>query len=192
MTDMSYIKKRADKFVQLYIDRQISKHNKVIDAAQTEIYDIDDDLDKATFLRIVLEANAEAYQKHLKVCTNEIDCPTNYNHESVTYFLTQELNRLGIRTDNDQFTPEEKIDAENKLDQILKDLQTLKDGHQIIYDDLKAEMDSLKELFMLGKKTWFQLLLGKATEMTVSGVISETVSKEIVDTVKKGITKLLA
>lgn len=191
MTDMNYIKKRADKFVQLYVERQISEHKTVIDAAKTEIYDIDDDLDKATFLRIVLEANAEAFEKHLKVCTNEIDCPTNFNHESVTYFLTQELNRLGIKTDNDQFTIEEKIDAENKLDQILKDLQTLKDGHQIIYDDLKSEIDSLKELFMLGKKTWFQLLLGKTTEMVIGGVISETVSKEIVSAVKKGVTNLL-
>ena len=192
MTDMSYIKKRADKFVQLYIDRQISEHKKVVDAAQTEIYDIDDDLDKATFLRVVLEANAGAYQEHLKVCTNKIDCPTNYNHESVTYFLTQELNRLGIRTDNDQFTTEEKIDAENKLDQILKDLQTLKDGHQIIYDDLKAEIDALKELFILGKKTWFQLLLGKTSEMVISGIISETVSKQIVSSLEKEVTKLIS
>lgn len=192
MTDMNYIKKRADKFVEQYIARQISEHQDVIDAAKSEIYNIDDDLDKVNFLRVVLEANAKEFQSHLLVCTNKTSCPTNFDHESISYFLTQELNRLGIRTNNDQFTIEEKGEAESKLDQILKDLQTLKDGHQIIYDDLKAEIDALKELFILGKKTWFQLLLGKTSEMVISGIISETVSKQIVSSLEKEVTKLIS
>ena len=39
-----------------------------------------------------------------------------------------------------------------KLDKILSDLQTLKNGQQIIYEDLKEEIESLKELYILGKK----------------------------------------
>jgi hypothetical protein len=192
MTDMNYIKKRADKFVERYIVGQVSDHQNVIDAAKSEIYNIDDDLDKVTFLRVVLEVNAKEYRDHLLVCSNKIGCPTNFDHESIAYFLTQELNGLGIRTNNDQFTIEEKADAESKLDQVLNDLQTLKDGHQIIYDDLKAEIDDLKELFILGKKTWFQLLLGKTREMVISGVISETVSKQITAELEKEVQKLLS
>lgn len=192
MTDMNYIKKRADKFVERYIVGQVSDHQDVIDAAKSEIYNIDDDLDKVTFLRVVLEVNAKEYRDHLLVCSNKTGCQTNFDHESIAYFLTQELNGLGIRTNNDQFTIEEKADAESKLDQVLNDLQTLKDGHQIIYDDLKAEIDDLKELFILGKKTWFQLLLGKTREMVISGVISETVSKQIAAELEKEVQKLLS
>lgn len=192
MTDMNYIKKRADKFVERYIVGQVSDHQNVIDVARSEIYNIDDNLDKVTFLRVVLEVNAKEYRDHLLVCTNKTDCQTNFYHESISYFLTQELNRLGIRTNNDQFTIEEKSEAESKLDKILNDLQTLKDGHQIIYDDLKTEIDELKELFILGKKTWFQLLLGKTREMVVSGIISETVSKQIVSGLEKEVTKLIS
>lgn len=191
MSEINYIKKRADKFVQLHFYPRLSEHKNVIDKAKNEIYGIDDDLDKVFFLRVVLEANAKAYKEHLLVCTEEIGCAINYNHESVTYFLTQELNRLGIRTNNDQFTSEEKIDTESKLDQILRDMQELKYGHQIIYEDLKEEIESLKELFILGKKTWFQLLVGKTTEMTVSGIISETASKAIVSALKEGGKNLL-
>ena len=189
---MNYIKKRANNFIECYIAGQISDHQDVIDAAKSEIYNINNDLDKITFLRVVLEANAKEYQNHLLDCTNKTNCQTNFDYESIAYYLTQELNDLGIRTNNDQFTIEEKVDAETKLDQILNDLQTLKNGHQIIYDDLKAEIDSLKELFILGKRTWFQLLLGKTREMVISGIISETVSKQIVAQLEKEVLKLIS
>jgi hypothetical protein len=189
---MNYVNKRADKFVERYISRQISDHQDVIDAAKSEIYNIESDLDKVTFLRIVLESNAKTYQEHLLVCTDKTGCQSNYDHESIAYFLTQELNGLGIRTDNDQFTVEEKRDSESKLDQIINDLQTLKDGHQIIYDDLRAEIEELKELFILGKRKWFQLLSGKTADMVTSGIISETASKQIVTEFEKGFQKLLS
>jgi hypothetical protein len=35
----------------------------------------------------------------------------------------------------------------------------------------------------LGKKNWKQLLIGKLFEMTAAGVISETVSKEIANSI---------
>lgn len=188
---MNYINKRAEKFVQRFIYDQVHNHTEVIDEAKSEIYNIDSDTDKVTFLRVILEHNAQEYQKHLLVCKMGDNCQHNYDYESIAYFLTQELNLLGIRTNNDQFTIEERDDIKNKLDKLLSEIQTLKDGQQIIYDDLKAEIDSLKELFILGKKTWYQLLIGKTTEMVTSGVVSETISKEIVSTLKKEITNLL-
>ena len=187
---MNYINKRASNFIRRYISQRVSEHETVIDAAISEIHNIDADLDRANFLRIILEENAKEYQKHLIICEDKANCETNYDHESISYFLAQELNRLGIRTNNDQFAIQERDDIVSKLDTILLDIQTLKYGQQIIYDDFNDEVDSLKELFILGKKTWFQLFVGKMTEMVISGVISETISKEIIALLNNELKKL--
>jgi hypothetical protein len=188
-----YITKRAKKFTHQYVTGGVSDYEKVIQETKTEINGIDNNLDKVNFLRIVLEDNEIEYQRHLKdECTNISDCGINYDHESIAYYLTQELNQYGIRTDNDQFTTQEKVEMESKLDQILKNLQDLKDGQQVIYEDLTEEINKLRELYILGKKTWFQLLLGKTQEMVVGGIISETVSKEIVERIGPEVMKLIA
>ena len=58
-------------------------------------------------------------------------------------------------------------------------------GQQIIYDDLSAELQELKDFYILGKKKWYQLFLGKTAEMVIGGVISETVSKELINVMGK-------
>ncbi|WPU99190.1 hypothetical protein SNE26_24565 [Mucilaginibacter sp. cycad4] len=177
---MDYIKKRAEKFVSHYIEHQVDEHEKVINEAQSELYNINSPLDKITFLRVILEANDKEYRKHILVCTNKDECQVNYEHESIHYYLAKELDDLGIRINEDQFTREEQIAAEAKLDQVLQELEKIKMGQQIIYDDLSAELQELKDFYILGKKKWYQLFLGKTTEMVISGVISETVSKELI------------
>jgi len=182
---MDYIRKRADRFVQQYIHGQVDEHDKVISEARNELYDIYEDSDKVTFLQTILEGNEQQYQKHLLKCTNIEGCPENYNHESINYYLRGELIRLGIPLNEDQFTHEERDMAENKLDQILEELKIVKAGQEILYEDLKAELEELKNLYVLGKKNWHQLLLGKTADMVMGGVISETVSKEIVTALGK-------
>jgi hypothetical protein len=54
-------------------------------------------------------------------------------------------------------------------------------GQQELYETLKAEFDELREHFILGKKTWKQLALGKAAEMTMSGAVSHGVSLAITE-----------
>ena len=66
---------------------------------------------------------------------------------------------------------------------IVEDLKLLKLGQEVIYDDLLSELNELKEYYFLEKSSWKQLMLGKLTEMIAGGVISETVSKEIVNLV---------
>ncbi|MES2874186.1 MAG: hypothetical protein V4708_10720 [Bacteroidota bacterium] len=70
--------------------------------------------------------------EHLKVCTNKDACHTNYNYESIHYYLAKELDDLGIRLNEDQFTNEEQVTADTKLDQIMKELEKLKVGQQFI------------------------------------------------------------
>ena len=73
----------------------------------------------------------------------------------------------------------------------MSKIEELKLGHQIIYDDLLHEINELRELYFLGKRKWYQILAGKFVDMTVSGVISESISKEIIDSIKPDFTRLI-
>ena len=119
---MDYIKKRAENFARHYIEHQVDEHKKVINEVKSELYEISSDMDKVTFLRVILEVNENEYQKHLKVCTNKDNCPTNYDHESIHYFLTKELDDLGIHLNQDQFTKQEQALADDKLDRIMEEM----------------------------------------------------------------------
>ncbi len=188
---MDVITNFADKFVQRHLNGRINKYTEIIEAARKQVYDIDNQLDKIKFLNIILEGNNKAYDRHKPECNAPNTCQTNLAHESITYFLAQELSRLGVQLNKDTFTVDEKETADIKLDKILKDLEELKMGHQIIYDDLKKELEELKELHFLGKKKWHQLLVGKCLEMVTSGIISDTVSKQIISTVEPTFVKLI-
>lgn len=67
----------------------------------------------------------------------------------------------------------------------------MKAGQQVIYDDLLKEINELKELYFLGKKKWHQILVGKGVDMVSSGIISETVSKQIINSIEPALTKLI-
>jgi len=86
--------------------------------------------------------------------------------------------------DTSSFSRTDKGEINEALQKIISDLNALKLGQQITYDDLALEFEELKDMMFLDKKTWSQLFIGKLAEMMVSGVISETLSKEIADSIK--------
>ena len=83
------------------------------------------------------------------------------------------------------FTEKEKKEMNAKVDQMIEmlktEFETLKTGQEIIWTDMKADLEELKLFYNLSKKNWRQLLIGKFTEMVAAGVVSETISKEIVE-----------
>lgn len=85
---------------------------------------------------------------------------------------------------DEQFSFEEEISISKKLDEMLTELADLKMGQEIIWTDLTEQINDLKSKFYLGKRTWKQLAAGKLVDMTASGVISETISKKIVEILK--------
>ncbi len=187
---MDIIKETATRFATNHLRGRFTNYQEFIDLAKEKLYDIDNHSDKIKFINILLENNNTEYDKHKPNCTNPTGCPQNYAHENVTYYLSQELGRLGVQLNEDTFTVEEKAHAESKLDQILRDLIEVKLGQQIIYEDLNKEINELRDLYFLGKKKWYQLLVGKGVDMVASGIVSETVSKELIDTVKISFPKL--
>lgn len=60
------------------------------------------------------------------------------------------------------FSEEEIIITNDKLDQLIEQLHKLELGQEITYEDLTAEINELRELvYTLKKKTWFETLKGK-------------------------------
>jgi hypothetical protein len=188
---MDFIQKKARDFVDIYFMGSVSPHKEVIDAIRSELNDLRGDGDKIKYLNSILARNNKDYAAHKLKCTNPENCPDNYSYENIAYFITNELSDFGVRIDNDTFSREEKDNADLNLDKILNDLRDLKLGQQVIYEDLTKELNDLRELYYLGKKRWFQLFLGKSIDMAASGVVSETISKQIIEEVRKVIPKLI-
>lgn len=188
---MNIIEKKARKLVDLRLsDGRISDEKLFLKAVQDDLFNVDSESDKASYLTIILEANDRALYEHSKRC-NIKSCRTEEKHETINYFLQQELKRLGIQITEDAFNRDEKESIVDYLDKVLSELKDLKDGHEIIYNDLKEEMDELKKLFILGKKNWRQIALGKFGEMIVGGVISEATAKPILETLKGTTSNLI-
>lgn len=186
-----YIQSLAEEIASLYIERGIGDENKLIAKVRDELFEIKSEQDKLGLLTIILEANELEYQDHLKGCTNLKNCGRNKQHQRVAYFLQQELEELGININADHFTWEEKAQCNAQLDDLI---QTLTASNQLLSDQieiLRTEIEELKNLYVLGKKNWKQLLLGKTSEMVASGIVSEAVSKPLLDIAKNTLQNLI-
>lgn len=180
-----YIESFAEEITSRYIEHGIGDENKLISKVRNELYEIKSEQDKLGLLTIVLEANEKEYQRHLNDdCTDPKVCGTNKRHQRVAYYLQQELEELGININADHFTWEEKTQCNTQLDDLI---ETLKSSNQLLSEQLeilRGEIEELKNLYVLGKKNWKQLVLGKTGEMVLSGVISEEVSKPLINLAK--------
>lgn len=188
---MNIVEKLAQKSYQENIKFSGTNVRDSVKNVKYQLYDFEDELDRVKFLNVHLELANKEYQDHLKTCTNLESCPQNEESETIIFYFQQELKNLGIKINDDTFTYEEKVIKENQLDEILRQFEEVKLGNQIIYDDILKEIQELKELYFLGKKKWHQLLAGKIVEMTAGGIISETISKDILSSIKPTLNNLL-
>jgi hypothetical protein len=107
-------------------------------------------------------------------------------------FLQEELEELESKLNPEDFSRDEKTSLNQTLQKIVEDLNTIKLGQQITYDDVKDEFEELKDLYYLNKKNWVQLFTGKLSEMVAGGVISETISKGLVTIIKNSYKELIS
>lgn len=180
---MDIITRLAQEFAEFQL-HSVKDPDDVVNKTRLKLNDLDDPLDQAKFINVLIEKNRYLYETHLKTCTDKIKCPINYGHEVIAFFLNQELKRIGVKVNTDTFSNSEQEICNEKIDSIFEEIQTLKDGQQIIYEDLLRELNELKNLYFLGKRQWHQIWLGKVFDMTISGIIGETVSKYIINEIK--------
>ena len=81
----------------------------------------------------------------------------------------------------EDFSNSDKEVLTERLEELFMNLKRLQAGQQIIYDELKEDLENLKELMgLLSKKDWFQLLKGKLLDAGL-GTLSSEAFKLIVD-----------
>jgi hypothetical protein len=120
------INKLADNFVKFNVNGRIKKSDEILEIAKKQVSDIDNEYDKIKFINKILEGNNIAYEYHLnEECTNREECSENMAREAINYFLTQELKRLGVKMGDDAFTKDEKQVADEKLNKILEQFESM-------------------------------------------------------------------
>lgn len=188
---MNIIEKIAQRSYENNIAYTNINERDSINNIKLQLYDFENQLDKIKFISIHIDLVNKNYQEHLKTCKNLENCGENEKAETLIFYLQQELINLGAQTDNDTFTYEEQVNKNSQLEEILQQFNELKAGQQTIYEDVLKEIQELKELYFLGKKKWHQLLAGKIVEMAAGGIISETISKDLLSTIRPSIGNLL-
>lgn len=67
--------------------------------------------------------------------------------------MQNELDELTEQLSTEDFTPTERKQANTRLQEVMDHLQKIQSGQQMTYDDLMTEIEELKELYFLNKKT---------------------------------------
>ena len=159
-----------------------SNTNFFLSGIKTELARQRKDSDKIIFLSTLRNSISNWHDSHYEVCKEKDDCDELKWHQKTIFYLNNMLDDYSIQSDQkDWFSENEKIDYSDKLDKIINDIQILKKGQEVIYDNLTEEIEELKNLYHLGKKNWKHILVGKTVEMITGGVISETISKELIN-----------
>jgi len=144
----------ANSNQRLIFIRQIMYH--IADSKVKLIESINGSLPNANNLR-------ENMLRGLEVSKNRLD--------DFQFFLCTLLIRDGYNLDTNAFTIEESFEINSKLDLILYGIDELKVGEEILFDEIQEyestkeeirnDLATLKTQTILGKKTYFQLFLGK-------------------------------
>lgn len=178
---MNLIQRQADDFLEYNLNEH-GKYKEFVSSVKSELWDYNKTTFKIEFLERIIVGLKKGFDAHISKCDK--DCAVKKYYENSIFFLQEELEELEGDVDDDSFSRTDKGEINEALQKIISDLNELKLGQQITYDDFAEEFEELKDMMFLDKKTWNQLFIGKLAEMIASGVISETLSKEIADSIK--------
>jgi hypothetical protein len=189
--EQDFVTKKANQLISYHIEQGAGRHKDVIDAMEADLAILDEDAEKLKYLQMIVAKVNNDYATHLLKCDDPENCHLNNSYDHIKYFISKELKYLGVKFNDDTFTAEEKESADSKLDKILADLFEVKTGQKFIYEEFARELEELRNLYYLGKKNWLQLLVGKSVEMAASGIVSETISKQLIEQFNDKVLPLL-
>lgn len=180
---MNLIQKQAENFV-IFKMNDNEPYQEFVGQVKFEINQYSQIPHKVQFLETVMFEAKKEYEEHLPKCKDLEGCPQNLFYESVIFFLNEERQNLSKDLTSEEFKESDILRYKTGIDEILEKLNKLELGQQLTYDDFIEEFEEMKSYFYMNKKTWQQMLAGKLLEMVAAGVVSETVSREIVELVK--------
>lgn len=191
--NLNLIQKQADDFIRKSETPNQYNYQDYIGDVRLALYDYHKDVYKIQFVEHLILRFKQSYDDHLEKCTYKPkqDCPENIIHENILFFLQEELEELEGNLDDRYFNQSYRNSLTESMDEILSRFNKLEMGQQITYDDLFNELQELKSFYYLNKKNWIEMFAGKLSGMIAGGVISETVSKEIVEVIKDNYPDLI-
>lgn len=184
---MNLIQDQATRFYEWKFD-EYGNYEEFIKEVRIQLYEYRKNAHKLEFLDFLMTLLKKGFDNHLLVCQHKNEknvCNVNKNYENSLFFIQNERDEVIEYLPKTEFNLQERSEINDSLKKILDDLNKIKIGQEITYDDIVQELNELKEFYFLNKKHWSQMLIGRLTEMVASGIISETISKEIVETVFK-------
>lgn len=187
---MNIIQNQAKEFLE-YNFNNGDLYKNFISKVRNQLYEYRKIPHKIEFINYLIKTVKIEYDNHLEVCYDLKNCDKNKFYENVLFFLQEEFEELELHLTPIDFNKDDRNNINDTLQKILDNLNTLKLGQEITYNDLFDEFEELKDLYFLNKKHWTEIFIGKLSEMVAGGVVSETVSKQIIELIKSNYTDLL-
>lgn len=188
---MNIVKRHARDFLKY--NSGITEVRKFIKKVDERLWDYNVVSHKVIFLDYLVNEFRVALDKHSLKCNyrGNGQCPEEEMYEDILFFLQNRIEVLEIDLEANELSNSQRYNIQETLDKILNDINLLKTGQQITYDDLMQEFEELRDNMHLNKKNWRELFVGKLSEMVAAGVISETLSKSVVEIMKENIDQLI-
>lgn len=178
---MDFIKSYADKTKKIIIGDFRGAESQ-LNLIKRNLSVIENPSDKVYIITQVLEYAFKTIEKIKSNATGWSDTNNSQlnGYLQIKYFLEAEMEKTGASPSR-SFTIDEKKSAEDLLEQIREKLSSMETMNSIILD----ELEEMKTLFFLNKKSWKQLLTGKVVDWIVGGVISKEIGDPLLDQIQK-------
>lgn len=188
---MSIIQRQADDFLRYQLNEH-GDYKEFIGEVQSQLDNYKKIPHKISFVEHLIAQIKIEFDNHLKKCTEKEGCHIYKFFENSLFFLQEEMEELEGYLNQNEFTQIEKKDISKTLESIANDLAIIKVSSEFTYNDLLKEIEELKDFYFLDKKSWKQLFTGKLTEMVAGGIISETISKDLIALIEKHYTDIVS
>jgi hypothetical protein len=185
------VEELAKEFLEWNTDSAGSNSKGFLVEVKNNLYEFSKNKDKSHYLKLIIKAVEVASTEHEKECRNPNTCPTSTGFTKSLFFLNQELQDIFHDENIEEFEIRQTLILNQKIDRIISglenlktDTETIQKGQLLIVEGFMEEFEELKTLYNLGQKNWRQNLFGKFSEMVASGIVSESISKEVIEIVK--------
>jgi hypothetical protein len=176
---------------ELYHSGDHNTFENLKDRIETKLFSFKRERDQLDFLKVLIQETKTDIKNHQQTCA-KTNCGYDECRNLGIFLMEQEMDVINenytfIPKSEDTFSVQEETELHNKLNQIIEHLKKQDLGQEILFD----EIESLKNHFNLGKKTWFQLLKGKLVEITGEKIIEATVATEILKGLSDGYNEVI-
>jgi len=190
---MNIIENQADEFCKHFLPSNPGSHpfgsyQAFIDRVRNSILQYYKPNYKLEFVARVNRNTKKIADAHDEICPHKKTghkCSSDEFYQNALFFLQQEIDYLRDTISPSDFSESEKKSIDTTLEKVLSDLNDIKLGQELTYKDVIDEIYEIRDLYYLNKKNWTQLLIGKLTELVAGGILSETLSKQIIEEVQK-------